>query len=170
MALRSDRLVDLILGKEWTRTRRALVLAGGFVTASLILEYLLFLTSFENGLIEALHQVFLLDEYLPSWHATGAFSVIGLAALHAYLNEGFLPSTLLGWSPVYGNVSWTITSLSGVENYRLDPVAAFERTFPEAVVLATLGFVVGVTFRWARKRRRGDAVSRSESGEVQSTG
>lgn len=170
MALRSDRLRDLTLGKERSRTRRALALTVGLVTVGMVSEYLLFLTEFQNGVVETLHEVLLLDGYLPSWHATGALFVLDLAALHAYLNEGYLPSVLLGWSPVYGNVLWSIGSLSGVENYYLDPVAAFERTFPEALVLATLGFVVGLGLRWARKRRQSHAVPHSESGERQSAG
>lgn len=169
MASQSDRLHDLILGKERSRTRRVIVLVSGFLIAGLTLEYLLFVTEFENGVVEVLHEVFLLDGYVPGWHATGAFFVVGLAALHAYLNEGYLPSVLLGWSPVYGNVAWTIGSLYGIENYYLDPVSAFERTFPEAVVLATLGFVIGISLRWARKRHRDDAVPQPESAEVQST-
>jgi hypothetical protein len=170
MALQSDRLHDLIFGEEWSKTRQALLLGGGFAIATTILEYSLFFTMFENTVIETLHKVFLLDGYLPSWHATGVFFVIGLAALHASLNEGYLPSILLGWSPVYGNVSWTLRTLSGVEQYYFDPVAAFERTFPEAVVLATLGFVIGLGLRRIRKRRQADAVSQTDSGKIQSTG
>lgn len=170
MTFQSDRLHDLILGEERSRSRRALVLAVGFLIAGLSLEYLLFITKFESGVIEVLHAVFLLDGYLPNWHATGVFFVVGIAALHAYLNEGYLPSVLLGWSLVYGNVGWTIGSLGGIENYYLDPIAAFERTFPEAVILSTLGFVIGIGLRWARKRQRGDAALQSESSEVQSTG
>lgn len=168
MVALSDRLTDLILGEQWSRTRRALVLTAAFVIATTISEYALFLTKFEKGWIETLHEVFFLDGYLPSWHATGAFFVIGLAALHSYLNEGYLPSVLLGWSPAFGNLSWTFRRLSGVEQYYYDPVAAFERTFPEAVVLATLGFVFGVGLRSIRKRHRNYAASQSEPDEIRS--
>lgn len=169
MDSRSHRLRDLMLGEGRSKTMRALVLAGGFVAAGALLEYLLLLTSFENPVVELLHETFLLDGYLPGWHATGAVFVVGLAALHAYLNEGYLPSVLLGWSPAYGNLAWTIGSPTEVANYYLDPAAAFERTFPEAFVLATCGFVLGVGLRWVR-RRRGHVVSPSESDEVQSAG
>lgn len=170
MATQSDQLTDLILGERWSRTRNALVLAGGFVTAGLVLEYALFLTRFENDAVETVHEVFFLDGYLPGWHAAGPVIVIGLAALHAYLNEGYLPSVLLGWSPAFGNVIWTIGSPSGIENYYVDPVAAFERTFPEAAVLATLGFVLGFGLRRIRKRRRDVSGSRSESADARSAG
>lgn len=170
MTLGADRLTDLLLGEEWSRTRQAFILTVGFAIVGVVLEYLLFLTKFESGVIETLHEVFLLDGYLPSWHATGMFFVIGLAALHAYLNEGYLPSILLGWSPVYGNVIWTIGSPTAIENYYLDPVAAFERTFPEALVLATFGFIIGLSLRWIRKRRQTDAMPQSESDNLQSTG
>lgn len=168
MVSHPDRLTDLFLGETWSRTRNALVLTGGFVTASLLLEYLLFLTRFENAAIETLHEVFLLDGYLPSWHAMGVFVVVGLAAVHAYLNEGYLPSLLLGWSPVFGNVAWTIGSPTGIENFYLDPIGAFRRTFPEAVVLAALGFVIGLGLRRIRKRQRGHTTTRSESDEIRS--
>ncbi|MFC4448991.1 hypothetical protein [Halorussus aquaticus] len=170
MSLGSDRFTDLLLGEKWSRTRQAFILAVGFAIVGVVLEYALFLTKFEGGVIETLHEVFLLDGYLPSWHATGMLFVIGLAALHAYLNEGYLPSILLGWSPVYGNVSWTIGSPTAIENYYLDPVAAFERTFPEALVLASLGFVIGLSLRWIRKRRETDAMPQSDSDNLQSTG
>lgn len=166
----SDRLIDLLLGEKWSKTRQALILTVVFAIVGVVLEYLLLLTRFEIGVIETLHEVFLLDGYLPSWHATGMLFVIGLAALHAYLNEGYLPSILLGWSPVFGNVIWTIGSPTAIENYYLDPVAAFERTFPEALVLATLGFIIGLSLRWIRKRRQTDAMPQSESDNLQSTG
>lgn len=161
----SDRLTDLLLGEEWSKTRQALILIIGFAIVGVGLEYLLFFTKFESGVIETLHEVFSLDGYLPSWHATGMLFVIGLAALHAYLNEGYLPSILLGWSLVYGNVIWTIGSSTAIENYYLDPVAAFERTFPEAFVLATLGFLIGLTLRWIRK-----STTQSEPDNLQSAG
>ena len=169
MALQSDRLTDLLLGEEWTRTRRALILTGGFVIATATLEYFLYRTKFENEVIETLHQVFLLDGYLPTGHATGALFVVSLAALHAYLNQGYLPSILLGWSLVYGNLSWSIGSRTAIENYFLDPVSAFERTFPEAVVLATLGFVIGLGLRWIRKRQQSYTTSQADPDKMQST-
>lgn len=149
-----DRLTDLLLGTERSTTRRAVILAVGFAVGGGVLEYLLVLTKFENDVIATAHSVFALDGYLPTWYATGALVVVGVAAVHAYLNEGYLPSVLLGWSPVYGNAIWTIGSWTTIRNYYLDPVAAFERTFPEAAVLATLGFLVGLVLRRIRQRGR----------------
>lgn len=168
MALPSDRVFDLLLGEERARTRRAVLLTGGFVIAASTLEYLLYLTAFENGVLLTLHQVFRIDGYLPTAHAAGALFAVSLAALHAYLNQGYLPSVLLGWSLIYGNLSWTI-DLPGIEEYYLDPVAAFHRTFPEAVVLATIGFGLGLGLRWFRNRQQRDIAVRSESDETQST-
>lgn len=168
MSLQSDRLTTLILGEKWSRTRRALILVVSFGTASMVLEYLLLLTKFENEVVVTLHEVFRLDGYLPTWHATGMFFVIGLAAVHAYLNEGYLPSILLGWSPVYGNVLWSIGSLTEIKSYYLDPVSAFERTFPEAIILATLGFVIGLSLRWILIHQQTDSVPQSESDDLQS--
>jgi hypothetical protein len=170
MTLQSTRFADLILGEKRERTRRALILAAVFVVAGAVLDYLVILSKFENEVFETLNQVFLLDGYLPSWHASGVYIVIGLAAVHAYLNEGYLPSILLGWSPIYGSHSWTIIPLSDLEAYYLDPVSALERTFPEAVVLATLGFVIGLSLRRLRRGRRGNAVSHSEADEIRSAG
>lgn len=168
MALRSNRLTDLLLGEEWARTRRALVLTAGFVVAASTLEYLLYFTGFDNEVLRTLHQVFRIDGYLPTAHAAGALFAVSLAALHAYLNQGYLPSVLLGWSLIYGNLSWSI-DFPGIEEYYLDPVAAFHRTFPEAVVLATIGFGIGLGLRWLRNRRQRYDVSRFESDETQST-
>lgn len=168
MATKSDRVSDLLLGERRGGTGRALILASGFVLATMILEYLLYVTAFENSVIKALHQAFLLDGFLPTWHATGAFIVVGLAALHAYLNEGYLPSVVLGWGPAYGNVMWTIGSLSGVENYYLDPLAAFQRTFPEAAALATVGFIIGLGVRWGRMRQQHQPVSQFDADDTHS--
>lgn len=164
MTSRFDRLSALALGAEWTRTRRAFALAGALVVAGATVEYLLLRSNFESGLLETLHEALLLDGYLPEWHAAGALFVVGLAALHAALNEGYLPSVALGWSPVYGNLLWTIGSVEAVGGYSLDPVAAFERTFPEAVALATLGFVVGLGFRRIRERAGPDPADAEPSG------
>lgn len=75
MVAQSDRLTDLLLGKQWSMTRRALALACGFGTATLMVEYLLFRTRFDNEVIGTLYEVFLLDEYLPSLYATGTSSL-----------------------------------------------------------------------------------------------
>ena len=169
MTVGSDRLTDLFLGEEWSRTRRAFILTVGFATLGVVLDYHVLLTKFDNEVLVALHAVFSLDGYLLSGHATGMLLVVSLAGLHAYLNEGYLPSILLGWSPVYGNVIWTIGSLTAIENYFLDPVAAFERTFPEAFVLATLGFLIGLGLRWVQKRRQSHTMPGSGSDELQPT-
>ena len=64
----------------------------------------------------------------------------------AILNEGYLVSVLLGWSIGCGDLVWTIGSRTEITNFYLDPMSAFTRTFPEAVVLATIGFVLGLVF------------------------
>lgn len=160
---RLDRLGTLAIGDDRTTTRRAVLLAVGFLVAGATLEYLVLRTGFENDALAALHQALLLDGYLPAPHATGAFLVVGLAALQALVNRGYLPSVLLGWSLAFGNVCWTVGSRVGVRNYYLDPAAAFRRTFPEAVVLASLGFLLGLGIGNLRARRRGRSTSGSDS-------
>lgn len=161
--LSSNRLGALAFGDDRTTTRRAVLLAGGFLVAGATLEYLVLRTGFGNGALVALHRTLLLDGYLPTPHATGAFLVVGLAAVQASLNEGYLPSVLLGWSLAFGNVCWTVGSLVGVRSYYLDPAAAFRRTFPEAIVLASLGFLLGAGLRTLRERRRGRPAAGSDS-------
>lgn len=147
------RFRPLLLGADRGRTRRTLLLAGGFAALAAAIAYLNYRTKLRHGVLDTLDQVFLLDGYLPHWYAPGALFVVSLAALAAYLNAGYLPSVLLGWSFPFGSATWTLSGVEVTGPIWFTPVAAFERTFPEAFVLATVGFAIGVSLRSPETRR-----------------
>jgi hypothetical protein len=147
MSTESSRLESLLIGADRGRTRRAILLAVGFVALSAAIAYLNYWAKFQYGVLGTLDQVFLLKGYLPHWYAPGPLFAVSLAALAAYLNAGYVPSVLLGWSLPFGSAVWTLSGWEVAGPIWFTPVAAFERTFPEAFVVATVGFVIGVNLR-----------------------
>lgn len=150
------QLRSLLVGEDPEMTRRALLLAGGFVVALAALEYV-FLLGPDEEVFDALWRAFVLEANLGEAMNQGTYGaalVVGLAAVHAYLNEGYLPSVALASAPIFGASLWTIGSLSGVANLYLDPASAVRRTFPEALAFATVGFLVGIGLRWLTSRFR----------------
>lgn len=151
MSSHTKQLRPLILGVDWAMSKRAIILAGGLFVTTFTFRYLLFLSIFQNSGLWLVARVLQVKGYLPTMYATGMFIVFGLAALHAYLNEGYLPSVVLGWSPIFGFDGWSIYSLADFSDVRPDLLSAFERGFPEAVVIATLGFILGLGFRMVKR-------------------
>jgi hypothetical protein len=153
MRQRDSRITALLIGATAPRARRAVGLAAGLFLAGAALEYAVLRTGFDDGLLVAIHGGFRVRDFLAgdpavsTVIAAGNLVVLGLAAVYAYLNAGYLVSVLLGWSVAAGNLVWTVGSPTEIANLRLDPAAAFARTFPEAVVLATVGFALGFLLR-----------------------
>lgn len=136
------------------RTRRVLVLAGVFVIVGSGVEYLALITGFENVLLVGLHRVFALDGTALDLETQGAVVIVILSAIQASLNEGYLPSVVLGIAPVYGNQLWTIGSLDRIASFHLDPGSALARMLPDGAILASVGFLLGIGIRWALLRRQ----------------
>lgn len=97
---------DLLLGRERSRTRRALALAVGyFVVASALAVTL---RSLRYGAVPEFvyrfQHPFLIDtgfgQLVDTDFAPGLVVVVGPAAVHAYLNAGYLPSLLLATAPI----------------------------------------------------------------------
>jgi len=152
----SGRLRLLLVGESRARTRRALALAAGLLVGFAALEYAVLLGP-DHELVDAIWRAFVLEADLATAadHGTlGAALVGGLAAIQASLNEGYLPSLLLASAPVFGASLWTIGSRVRVANLHLDPASAVRRTFPEALLFATVGFLVGLALRWLNGRLR----------------
>ena len=155
-AVTRRRLESFLVGEDRATTRRALLLAGGYVVALAAFEYA-FLLGPDIELVDALWGAFVLEPNMATAvdHGTfGAVLVVGLAAIYAYLNEGYLVSVILASTPIFGASLWTIGSMEEVANLYLDPVSAVRRTFPEAVLFATVGFLLGIGLRWLRDRLR----------------
>lgn len=131
---------ELLIGRDPRTTLKALLLSGIFFTISLILGYINLKMELDINFLKSLIIILHL-------HAGGIVLVIILAALHAYVNKGYLPSILLAISPSYGSFLWTIGSMDEISNIHLDFSSAWERLFPEAPLYATLGFLIGVLLR-----------------------
>jgi hypothetical protein len=78
----------------------------------------------------------------------GYVLVIGLAATHAYFNAGYLPSVLLAVSPNIGIAIWVI---QGFDEYVAFMPWRFVGILPEGLLVATLGFLLGLGLRRIRK-------------------
>jgi hypothetical protein len=150
------RLRTLLVGESRARTRRALVLAVGFLVGLAALEYV-FLLGPDHEVIDAAWRAYVLEPNLAvalDRGSFGAFLVVGLATIQASLNEGYLPSLLLASAPVFGAGLWSLGGPFRDVDIYLDPASAVRRTFPEAVAFATVGFLVGLALRWLNARLR----------------
>jgi hypothetical protein len=76
----------------------------------------------------------------------GVVTMFTLAGIHAYLNEGYVPSLLLAAAPSYGQYVFNGPGAA--------PLWAAEYVLPFAVTAGTLGFLAGIAFRWCRGKRR----------------
>ena len=152
-----SRLRSLVVGESRARTRRALALAAGFLVGLAALEYV-FLLGPDVVWVDAAWRAFVLEPNLAvalDRGSFGAFLVVGLAAIQAYLNEGYLLSVLLASAPIFGAGLWSLGGPFRDVKFYLDPASAVRRTFPEALVYATVGFLVGLALRWLTGRLRG---------------
>lgn len=96
-------------------------------------------------------------ESVPWRELNTAFSypglVVGLAAIHAYLNEGYLPSFLLGLAPALGTSILIFSGpYPGPYVLTLKPLVGDWEWLPQVIrytlLWATVGFIVGLAVRW----------------------
>lgn len=158
MNVDSERLDRLLVGEDRRRTRRAVILAGVLVVVAMVADYLAL--SYHVGTVETtffmkFRWAFTLA---PIWEhglvsptqVYGYVLVVGLAAVHAYLNSGYLTSVLLASAPPIGTAFWYI---GGMDEYLLfAPELVFGSVFPEAPIMATLGFVLGLGIRTVKRK------------------
>ena len=72
----------------------------------------------------------------------------GLAAVHAYLNEGYLPAVLLAATPVVsGDMLNYAGPFGGPYTIYIDLVEGISEAIPYVLPYATLGFLVGFAIR-----------------------
>jgi len=74
----------------------------------------------------------------------GVVTMVGLAAIHAYLNEGYVMSMLVAALPSYGHYVFNGPGAA--------PVWAATYVLPFAIAAGPLGFLLGIGGRWARGR------------------
>lgn len=152
---------SLLLGKVWWRTRRALVLTAGFLIGAAMLR------AFAPGSpLHACchHLVFAAVQGFVDLTGNGYFTengIVGLAlfgmgslaAINAYLNEGYLPSIILAAAPAYG---FYVFNGPGA-----GPVWAAGIVLPYAVLYGTIGFLIGMGLRQLRSEQAPPTLSRS---------
>lgn len=76
----------------------------------------------------------------------GVITMLGLAAIHGSLNEGYVPSLFVAALPSYGAYVFNGPGAA--------PVWAAAYVLPFALAAGTLGFLIGVGARWARGEGR----------------
>lgn len=148
------RLKQLIVGKDWRLTRVAFLSAGTLGLFGAWVSYLAsrgVVTQSEPGVFFWMTQTLHLA---PFWEPQvdtmmwvyGYVLVGGIALIHAFFNEGYLPTLVLALSPVYGADLWLVPLTEA--SVAFAPVqAVLESAIPEGWIVATLGFVVGVALR-----------------------
>ena len=151
------RLRPLLLGEDRGATRRTLILASFYVAVPAVLEYLYLPPGGDVAVVGDLLHAFALvpDLTAISYGAYGVLTVVGLAGIAAALNEGLLPSAVLATAPVYGSHVWVIAGAPRSPRLVFDPVGAVGRASPEALLFATVGFVLGLGARRLTARLRG---------------
>ena len=155
----------LFLGYEWVVTRRALLLAVGFLVAvggiDLALSIVVYGTipEFVYGFRDAFLLESDFDLLAEPWFGAGTVVVVGLAAVHAYRNEGYLPSLLLATAPIYATYLFTVPGpVTGpvvpvADHVVFAPNWAARHVLPNTVAYGTVGFVLGIGIRYTRRRQ-----------------
>lgn len=97
------KLTPVLVGVNWARTRRALLLAVGFFTVVGTLRHIVIrnLQGSAYYLLSALLEAFTFESQIAPF-AMGWITILGLTAVHAYLNEGYIPGLVLATGPIYG--------------------------------------------------------------------
>lgn len=143
---RRRRVVQFALtGVNRSRTLRALALAVVLGVVTALLRIYAPSTPGVGFVFGILHAFTL--EATPAAIPTEGFGVVtmfGLATIHAFLNEGYVPSLILAMAPSYGNYVFNGPGAA--------PVWALVYILPYVLTVGTLGFLLGSTLRWFRGR------------------
>lgn len=141
----SQRVIQLLLtGIDRSRTLSAFALAVGLGIATALLRIYAPHTPGIGFVFAVLHAFTL--EATPAAMLTegiGVVTLFALAAIHAYLNEGYLPSLVLATAPSYGNYVFNGPGAA--------PFWAAEYVLPFALTVGTVGFLLGIglrRYRW----------------------
>lgn len=149
---------SLVVGASPARTRRAVALAGALCAATASLRALAPGSALHDcchAYVFAVLEPFALSNAglvaLP--FATAGVTMVGLAAIHAAANEGYVPSILLAAAPTFG--------LYAVNGPGVAPVWAAALVLPTALQYGTVGYLLGLAARRARGRTPLRAVART---------
>lgn len=144
-----DPVVRFLLGRHRAVSLRAIVFAVALFLVAAVFQYATMAAA------EELRQFGGITQTLP-WEALGMTLshpglVVGLAAIHAYLNEGCLPAVLLAAAPVLGMRTWTYYGpFGGPYVLVFEPIAGVLHSVPRVALYATPGIAIGFAARWLR--------------------
>lgn len=141
------------------RTRRAGLLTGTFLVLVSAFDYLLHVLPSESipAFVYGVRHAFLIASELGQvtlTFAPGVVVIFGLAAIHAAINAGYLPSLLLATAPTYATYIFTVPGpVTGVvvpvgDHVVFAPVWAAFHVVPTALVVGTIGFLSGIVFQY----------------------
>lgn len=142
-----------VIGETWRQTGVAVLFAGMSIIVTSAVEYRVLSREITGGEPPALlfvRETFRLAFFWergtdPSTAVLGYLLVIAIAGLYAYYNLGYLTGLLLASSPSAGIALW---SIHGFDEYvTMTPTLVFDRVLPEAPLVASLGFFLGVGLR-----------------------
>jgi len=155
----------LLLGDGRRRTAAALALAVALFAASAAVDYLALQTVVVGR--SDLHLAAELASVFAMGSPAGYLLVVGIAAGHAYLNRGYLPTLVLASALRFGDAVFYVADARVLqeENVELGDAtvaAGFRPLFltshpPEVLIYPTLGFALGLLVRRVRRERDGNA-------------
>lgn len=136
----SERTPSVLLVGE--RPRRALVLAAGFFAATAVTRAVVLPNAHDPAILydvvtAALEGFRFESVYAPA--GLGPVTIAGLAAIHAYLDGGYVPGLLLAGAPSYG---FYVFNGPGAA-----PLWAAQFVALEVVTYGTVGFLLGLGLR-----------------------
>lgn len=167
----SNLLKSLLLGEEWAKTQRALLLAAGFLVVlggfDLILQSISHHTV--PRFVYGFRRAFLIEtgygQLVDLAYQPGFFVAVGLAAIQAYFNAGYLPSILLATAPIYPVFVFTVPGPRTLAVIRLGddlvfaPYWAAEHVLPNTITYGTIGFLIGIGLQYTIRRSMTDTTS-----------
>lgn len=160
-------LEHLLLGERWSMTRRALLFSAGSFSVVAVANGLALTFSAPPGesslgdvwwgvmdLLFGFSGVGLMIDVV----GLGVFLIAGLALIHAYLNQGYLPSLVLAAAPYYAFYVFTVDGpayglvVAVHDDFVIAPSWAARHVFPNAFVYGSLGFLLGLGLRYVYRR------------------
>lgn len=160
-----ETLRELLVGDSRRRTAAALGLAGALFATSAAVDY--FALQALVGGRPGLHLATELAHVFALGSPAGYLLVIGIAAGHAALNRGYLPTLVLASALRFGDAVFYPTGLPAIPEETVEwsdasITAGFRPLFltthpPEVLIYPTLGFALGLLVRRAHRERDGNA-------------
>ena len=163
--VRIENLRELLVGDSRRRTAGALTLAVALFAASAAVDYLALQTVTDSR--SGPHFAVELAHVFALGSPAGYLLVIGIAAGHAAVNRGYLPTLVLASALRFGDAVFYVADVRVMQEEVVElgdaTVAVGFRPFfltshpPEVLIYPTVGFALGLVVRRLRRERDGNA-------------